>query len=229
VDPAERAGGIGAWRGGANGLIDGHPTSARPARRPRILGIGGTTVERSRTLLALETALDLAAKAGAETRLVSIHALDLPLFNPSWPLARYPATLPWLLDEVRAADGLILCSPTYHGTVSGAVKNALDSLIFLGQDVPPYLGGKPVGLMAYGGLTAMGVLDALHHCVRGLKGVIAPTQVAVHSSTFDSETNAITEARLLSRLATMVDEVVTLAGRLAAAPSTEGRLSQEQT
>jgi len=229
VDPAKRAGGIEGWRGEVNGLADSHPVSARPVRPLRILGIGGTTVERSRTLRALETALDLAAAAGAETRLVPIHALDLPLFNPSWPLERYPATLPWLLDEVRAADGLILCSPTYHGTVSGAVKNALDSLIFLGGDVPPYLGGKPVGLMAYGGLTAMGVLDALHHCVRGLKGVIAPTQVAVHSTTFDNETNAITEARLLSRLATMVDEVVTLAGRLAATPPTDVRISQEQT
>jgi FMN reductase len=226
VDPA---GGIGAWHGEANGPVDGQTPSSWPARPVRILGIGGTTVDRSRTLLALATALDLATKTGAETRLVPIHALDLPLFNPSWPLERYPSSLPWLLDEVRAADGLILCSPTYHGTVSGAVKNTLDSLIFLGQDQPPYLGGKPVGLMAYGGLTAMGVLDALHHCVRGLKGVIAPTQVAIHPSTFDGETNAITEARLLVRLATMVDEVVDLAGRLSDKRHSELRTSKEHS
>lgn len=226
MDPA---GGPSAGRhdtnGRANGLADGQPQAVRPVR---ILGIGGTTVERSRTLRALETALDFAAEAGAETRLIPIHALDLPLFNPSWPLERYPPTLPWLLAEVRASDGLILCSPTYHGTLSGAVKNALDSLIFLGQDRPPYLGGKPVGVMAYGGLTAMGVLDALHHCVRGLKGVIAPTQVAIHPSTFDHETNVITEARLLARLAVMVTEIVDLASRLADKQPTELRISQEQ-
>ncbi len=182
----------------------------QPVRPLRILGIGGTTVARSRTQLALKTALDIAARTGAETQIAPVHALDLPLFNPSWPLDRYPPTLTALLDDVRTADGLILCSPTYHGTISGALKNVLDHLIFLGADVPPYLGGKPVGLMAYGGLTAMGVLDALHHCVRGLKGVIAPTQVAVHPSTFDAA-GIITEARLLARVTKMVEEVIALA------------------
>ncbi|MDP8910294.1 MAG: hypothetical protein M3N47_14540, partial [Chloroflexota bacterium] len=51
---------------------------------------------------------------------------------------------------------------------------------------------------------------ALHHCVRGLKGVIAPTQVAVHPSTFDAA-GVITEARLLARLTKMVEEVNALA------------------
>ncbi len=206
MEPAQRAAG---WRDDTDGNATG--PLARP---PRILGIGGTTAAQSWSLLALETALALAGQAGAETRLAPIHTLDLPLFNPSWPLERYPPSLPQLLDEVRAADGLILCSPTYHGTVSGAVKNALDSLIFLGGDQLPYLGGKPVGLMAYGGLTAMGVLDALHHSVRGLRGVIVPTQVAVHPTCFDREAAALTEARLLSRLTLMVEEVVDLAVRL---------------
>ena len=211
--------------GTEHGWQDGPVTDSldrQPVRPLRILGIGGTTVARSRTQLALDTALDLAARAGAETRIAPVHALDLPLVNPSWPLDRYPSALASLLDDVRSADGLILCSPTYHGTISGALKNVLDYLIFLGADIPPYLGGKPVGLIAYGGLTAMGVLDALHHCVRGLKGVIAPTQVAVHPSSFDAA-GVITEARLLARLTKMVEEVNALASnhRRAAVEATD--------
>jgi FMN reductase len=196
-------------------------------QRPRILGIGGTTSDQSWTLTALDAALGIAEEAGAETCLAAIHELELPLFNPSWPLERYPASLGWLLEQVRCSDGLIICSPTYHGTVSGAVKNALDTLIFLANDNPPYLGRRPVGLMAYGGLTSMGVLDALHHSVRGLKGFIAPTHVAIRSSAFDRETAAITDERVLARLAMMVDEVVTLADRTrASATSIIGETSE---
>ena len=141
----------------------------------RILGIGGTTSEKSWSLVPLDTALEKAAAAGADVVRATIYDLDLPMFRTDWKLEQYPPTLPWLLDQIRQADGLIICSPTYHGTMSGAIKNLLDALIFLGWDKPAYLGGKPVALMAYGGMTSMGVLSGLTQVVRGLKGITVPT------------------------------------------------------
>ncbi len=180
----------------------------------RILGIGGTTSAKSWSLVPLREALSRAEALGCVTSLATVYDLNLPLLHTDWHLEDYPPTLTWLLDEVRRADGIIICSPTYHGTVSGAIKNVLDLLIYLGRDTPPYLGGKPVGLMAYGGMTAMGVLTTLTGCVRGLKGITVPTYVAVPEDCIDRERIAIASERIDHRLDLMMSELVSFAGHL---------------
>jgi FMN reductase len=190
-------------------------TGGRPPSGPlRILGIGGTTSAKSWSLVPLQEALRKAESLGCETTLATVYDLNLPLLHTEWRLEDYPPTLTWLLDEVRRSDGIIICSPTYHGTISGAIKNVLDLLIFLGRDDPPYLGGKPVGLMAYGGMTAMGVLQALTHCVRGLKGISIPTHMAVPEDCLDRETVTIANPKIEHRLDLMVAELVSFATHL---------------
>jgi FMN reductase len=190
-------------------------TGENPHDRPvRILGIGGTTSAKSWSLVPLEAALAKVRDLGGETTLASVYDLNLPLFHTEWRLEDYPPTLAWLLDEVRHADGLILCSPTYHGTISGAIKNVLDTLIFLGWDTPPYLAGKPVGLMSYGGMTSMGVLQALTNCVRGLKGISVPTHVAVPEDSIDRENVVLESEKIERRLDLMVAEIVSFASHL---------------
>ncbi len=182
--------------------------------RVRLLGIGGSLREGSTSLLALKAALRYAEEAGASTVLADVGAMDLPVYRPDVPPEVYPPALLWLLGEVRAADALILCSPTYHGTVSGAVKNVLDALDPLGADDPPYLGGKVVGLMALGGGSATQVLDALHHAVRALNGLTAPIVVAVPAGAPDPETGEVGDEAVWRRLDLMVRQVIELARRL---------------
>ena len=190
-------------------------TGSRSGSEPvRILGIGGTTSAKSWSLVPLQEALRKADAMGCETTLATVYDLNLPLLHTEWRLDDYPPTLAWLLDEVRRADGIIICSPTYHGTISGAIKNVLDLLIFLGRDIPPYLAGKPVGLMAYGGMTAMGVLHALTNCVRGLKGISMPTHMAVPEDSIDRETVRISSGKIDARLDLMVEELVSFAAQL---------------
>lgn len=180
----------------------------------KILGIGGTTSEKSWSLVPLDTALAKVEAAGADVVRTTIYDLDLPMFRTDWKLEQYPPTLPWLLDQIRQADALIICSPTYHGTMSGAIKNLLDALIFLGWDKPAYLGGKPVGLMAYGGMTSMGVLSGLTQVVRGLKGISVPTHIAIPERAVDRATSSIVDDRVLSRMDEMVDELLYFAEQL---------------
>lgn len=180
----------------------------------RILGIGGTTSAKSWSLVPLQEALRKTELHGCETSLATVYDLNLPLLHTEWRLEDYPPTLNWLLNEVRRADGIIICSPTYHGTVSGAIKNVLDLLIFLRKDNPPYFGGKPVGLMAYGGMTAMGVLQALTNSVRGLKGISLPTYVAVPEDTVNRDTVRIKSPKIDERIDLMVEELVSFAGHL---------------
>lgn len=198
-------------------------TGNRGNKEPvRILGIGGTTSAKSWSLVPLQEALRKSELLGCETSLATVYDLNLPLLHTEWRLEDYPPTLNWLLNEVRRADGIIICSPTYHGTISGAIKNVLDLLIFLGRDDPPYFGGKPVGLMAYGGMTAMGVLHALTNCVRGLKGIAIPTHVAVPENTVNRETVRINSPKIDQRIDLMVDELVSFSGYL------RGRTAMQQ-
>ncbi len=177
----------------------------------RILGIGGSTRHGSMSLVALKAALRLAEEQGARTSLAAVRDLDLPLYNGERQLDEYPATLHWLLDEVRAADGFVVCSPTYHGTISGAVKNVLDALEFLASDQPRYLGGKAVALLGYGGASAMNTINALYHTVRTLSAQVVPTVVILSRDQLDNENMVINEAGTRQRTATMMREVIDLA------------------
>lgn len=187
-----------------NGKHDGKPL--------RVLGIGGSMRRASKSRVLLSHALQLAQNAGAETRLADVRALDLPLYNDDRGPDVYQPPLSELLSAVRAADAYILCSPTYHGTVSGAVKNALDSLNVLYDDKPRYFGGKPVALMALGNGGGANVLTSLQHAVHGLNGVAIPTTVIADASAIASD--AIVDERLLARMRGMSDELLELAARL---------------
>jgi FMN reductase len=124
----------------------------------------------------------------------------------------YPAALADLLRATREADAYILCSPTYHGTVSGAVKNALDALNYLDNVDPPYFGGKPVALMALGGGSGANVVTALQHATRGLNGLAIPTVVVAGGNAI--ENGVVTDERVRRRLRAAVDELLDLAVRL---------------
>lgn len=185
------------------------PDASQPVR---ILGIGGSTRRSSMSLLALNVALRVAEEEGAHTSLAAVRDLDLPMYNGERHLNDYPPTLPWLLNEARAADGFVICSPTYHGTISGAVKNVLDSLEFLASDQPRYLGGKPVALLGYGGASAMNVINSLYHTVRTLNALVVPTVVILSREQLDSDNVDLKDPGTRLRLATMMREVIDLSG-----------------
>src|SRR5262245_52291219 len=94
---------------------------------PRLVGIGGTTRPNSSTEKALRCALDQARRLGADTEIFDGAFLArLPFYDPTSPERTDDETR--IVEAVRAADGLLLATPGYHGGVSGLVKNAIDLL-----------------------------------------------------------------------------------------------------
>jgi FMN reductase len=70
---------------------------------------------------------------------------------------------------------MIWSSPTYHGSVSGSFKNALDWLILLAERDPPYLTNKPVGLVTTaGGVQGLQAINSMEFVVRALRGWSVP-------------------------------------------------------
>lgn len=150
--------------------------------RPFIVGLGGTPAASSSTEQALRLALAAAVSLGARTSLHGGDALSaLPLYLT--PTASMSAEGRALIGDLRAADGVIIASPGYHGSVSGVVKNALDYLEETAKDPRVYLDGLPVGLIvtAYGWQATGSTLAALRSIVHALRAWPTPLGVAINS------------------------------------------------
>jgi len=153
-----------------------------------VVGIGGSLREDSQSGRALRIVLAGAEEAGAKVTMISGSDLVLPFYDPA--IAERPPAAERLIEEVRHADGVVLVSPGYHGTISGLVKNALDYLEDLREDERPYLDGRAVGCVAAarGWQAAVTTLTALRSIVHALRGWPTPLGAAVNSAevTFDS-------------------------------------------
>ena len=191
---------------------------------PLIVGLGGSLRTPSASLSALQVALDAASAAGADVELLDIAHLDLPFYRE--PFADRLPGLERFVDLAGRADAMIWSSPLYHGTVSGAFKNALDWLQRLGGNDPPFLSGKPVGLIATAaGVQGLQAINTMEHAVRALRGWTVPFVVPIGRSYEAFAANGSPRDQAVARqLTTLGQEVVRAAARfaLSAEPASEG-------
>jgi FMN reductase len=185
-------------------------------RTLNIVGLGGSVASNSKSLAALQAALAGAEHAGAATRLLDIRDLELPIFNPESNEPTESASD--LIETCHAADGLLWSSPLYQGTISGALKNALDWLHLLGDREPPYLHDKVIGLISTaGGTQGLQAINTMEFAVRALRGWAVPyvVPVAGASRVFDRE-GRLQDEGIELQLETLGGEVVRVAERFAA-------------
>lgn len=153
-----------------------------------------------------------AQRAGARTNLISGPLLQLPLYQPE-NLNR-GENARFLVNELARADGIIVGSPGYHGSISGLVKNALDYAEDLRADVRPYFSGRAVGCIATasGWPGAVNTLGALRDIVHALRGWPTPLGAAINSTenVFDEEGRCVV-SRVAQILDTMAEEVMSFA------------------
>jgi FMN reductase len=183
-----------------------------PTAPLRILALGGSTKPMAASERALRIAAMAATDAGAEVTFVTGRSLLLPIYDTE-TTDRTPETIA-LVDALRRADGVLIASPGYHGSISGMVKNVLDYAEDLRHDDRPYLEDRAVGLIAvaHGWQTAVGTLNQLREVVHALRGWPAPLGVAINDSAGligdDSDT---TDPAVVRQLRTMGQQVVTFA------------------
>jgi len=182
---------------------------------PRIVGVGGSLRTGSTTLAALRVALEGASRAGGDVELLDVRTLDLPPYDGS---AHQSAGLARFEEVTAAADGMIWASPLYHGTISGAFKNALDWLQLLASHEPPFLTGTPVGLIATAaGVQGLQAINTMEYVVRALRGWTVPFVVPVaRSYQAFTDDGAPLDSGLDTQLAKLGQEVVAAARKFAA-------------
>jgi chromate reductase, NAD(P)H dehydrogenase (quinone) len=89
----------------------------------KVLGICGSLRKGSYNMAALRTCAEL-LPAGMSLRITGIG--DIPMFNQDVYDAGLPEPAQRFRSEVAEADGLLIASPEYNFSVSGALKNAID-------------------------------------------------------------------------------------------------------
>jgi FMN reductase len=187
------------------------------------VGVGGTLREGSASLGALRRALAAAGEAGAETELLDLRELDLPMYEPGRALEEYGPGVGRLVEELRGADAVLISTAAYHGTLAGVTKNALDFAQFLSGGDHPYFDGKVVGLISTAGGEQAGAnaTGALVHVVHSLRGVVAPLMVQISKAWQRADRSGdITDELYGRRLDGLGELVVDLAGGLAARDET---------
>jgi FMN reductase len=150
------------------------------ARSVRVVGLGGSLRTASTSRTALQAALAGADRGGADTQLIWVRDLGLPLYTAEH--APPPAAHEFA-DTMYGCDAMIWSSPTYHGSVSGSFKNALDWLILLAERDPPYLSNKPIGLVATaGGVQGLQAVNSMDFIARALRAWSVPLVLPVARS-----------------------------------------------
>ncbi len=154
----------------------------------KVLGVSGSMREGSTSRRALSIVLEAArAEDGeAETRLLDLRELDLPMYRPQ-PTMQHESVAE-AGKAVEWADAFVFATPDYHGSMSGAMKNFLDYHW-------TEFAGKVFGYLCAShekGLTAM---DQMRTVVRQCYGWSLPYGVAVHGDEdFDANANIKNEA-----------------------------------
>ena len=186
----------------------------------KLLAFAGSTREGSLNQRLLDVAADMARAEGAEVTSIRLRDFDLPLYDGDLEASAFPPGA----DELRRLfiehDGFLIASPEYNGSVSGALKNAIDwasrprpgeSLVAL-----PAFRGKVAGIMSasigpFGGLRG---LLALRQILGTIQTLVATEQVLVPLAEKAFDGPELIEPLPKQLLPLMVKRVIFLADRL---------------
>lgn len=181
------------------------------SKTPHIVGMGGTGSPNSSSERILRHVLGACATLGATTELFDGAALDMPMY--AYGIERTDKARA-LIAALRRADGVIICSPGYHGTVSGLIKNALDYVEDMAKDKDVYFEGRAVGLIAVAaGWQATGTtLATLRSITHALRGWPTPMAVAINSAMpVFGDNKMVSDPAVINQLSILAQQVVSFA------------------
>lgn len=170
----------------------------------KLVGIAGSLRADSSSHQVLAIAARTAQDLGAEVTILDLRQMNLPFCNGNQGYEGYP-DVDILRQTVKAADGLILATPEYHGSVSGVLKNALDLMSF------DHLEGKVMGAISVlGGQANSNALNDLRTIARWVHAWVIPEQVAIGQAwqAFNAD-GKLVDAKLAERLDAFVQSLVT--------------------
>src|SRR5438045_4537205 len=111
----------------------------------KLLTIVGSVTPPGRLLNATRWFMDAAKASRGDIEIQLINLADKKIaFADGRPPEQYGDDTAEVVRAAIAADGVMIASPVYRGSITGALKNLLDHLPV------EALAGKPVGIVAMG-------------------------------------------------------------------------------
>lgn len=187
--------------------------------RSTIIGLSGSLRGGSfNTALLRETAL----LAPQDVEIEVVVPSDLPLYNADLEASGMPLAAAELRDRVAAADALLLATPEYNFSMSGAMKNAIDWLSRGGGSSP--LHHKATGILSAAG--GSGGSHALRHLRQALSHnrvrVLAEPEVRVRRARQYFVDGRLADPTIAAELDALVRRVLELAATPPHAPDVHG-------
>ncbi len=189
----------------------------------KILVFAGSTRQHSFNRRLARQAADMATAAGAETMLLELGDLNIPMYNADLEARGTPLDVLCLKQLLWEHPAWIICSPEYNGSYTALLKNTLDwaSSPVAGHatwsDGTLPFRGKVVGMLSasngrLGGLRAQSHLAPL---LLNLECWLAPRAYALSgaASAFD-ERGALLQEAHRAGVRGVVEQVLWAAGRL---------------
>jgi len=189
--------------------------------RVRLLAFSGSTRSGSYNQRLVDIAASLARTAGAEVASIHLRDFNLPIYDGDLEAEGFPEGPARLRTLFIEHDGFLIAAPEFNGSVSGALKNAIDwaSRPRPGDAGPlPAFRGKVAGIMSAsvsdsGGLRG---LLALRQILGTIQTLVATEQALVPSADRAFDGSELTDAMANRILPMLVNRVVLLAGALKA-------------
>ena len=156
----------------------------------KLVAISGSLRAESLNTKLLKVAAKAAEEAGATVTHIDLKSLDLPMYNQEIEDADgLPAGCITLKDQLIAHHGMLIASPEYNSSYTGALKNAIDwaSRPRDGEKPLECFAGKTAGLIACspGGLGGLRGLVTLRMLLGNIQVHVLPKQYAAGSIEFD--------------------------------------------
>ncbi len=148
----------------------------------KLLLIAGSARNGALSVKLRDAARAVADAAGAQTSVLDLRALALPLYDGDIEAAQgVPAAAGTLRDAIREHDAIVIVTPEYNGFPTPLVINAFDWLSRLKDGIAATT-DKPVALLssspgALGGLRALNVLR--QYLQMAFQMLVVPQQQAV--------------------------------------------------
>jgi FMN reductase len=147
----------------------------------KLVAILGSVTPPGRLLNATRAMLEdaRASHQGLEVELINLADKKIA-FADGRPAEQLGDDTASILASVRAAQGVVIASPVYRGSFTGALKNLLDHLPV------EALAGKPVGIVAMGATQHhfLGVDWHLRDVLAWFGALVLPTSVYLASNDF---------------------------------------------
>lgn len=171
----------------------------------KLLGLSGSLTPRSKTLIAIEKAVESVSEFDPfiETEIINLRDYDLQFCDGRDP-SLYEGDTKRVIEKIEDANALIVGSPVYRGSYTGALKNVFD---LIPNDA---LEGKVIGLIATGG-TYHHFLS-IEHQLKPLAGYfrahIVPGSVYAHNDHYSDKT--LVAPDIIERLRRLGEDTVQL-------------------